>query len=81
MTSFVSIIKWNGGVVSYRIVESGFDFYTAYLVKKTATAELPEEITIQNFRSYSANTPSADPLVDKLVAAIKVAELDGDAPV
>lgn len=77
MGSFISIIKLDNGVASYKVVEGGHKGYTAYLVKNTSSSSLPEEVSIDHLQEpWVAN--DNDPLMDKLLIAIKSNTFLGD---
>lgn len=70
MISFVSIIKLESGVASYRVVERAENDFTAYLVRNASSQPLPQEVRIdsQNARQDGSD---ADPVVGKLISAIR----------
>jgi hypothetical protein len=79
MISFVSIIKLENGVASYKVVERTENDYTAYLVRNTSPQPLPEEVIIDAQKAQQAED-DGDPLVVKLVTAIKSSSLMDDDP-
>jgi hypothetical protein len=78
MISFVSIIKLESGVASYKVVERTGNDYTAYLVRNASSQTLPQEVTIDG-RKASQEGPDSDPVVDKLITVIRSnAHIDSD---
>jgi hypothetical protein len=77
MSTFISIIKLDGGAASYRVVEGSGSGYTAYLVKNTSTTALPSQVTIDRLQTLKPHTDN-DPLMDKLITAIKTNAFAGE---
>lgn len=70
MISFVSIIRLESGVASYRVVERKENDFTAYLVRNASSQPLPEEVNIDAEKARQEGC-DADPVVDRLITAIK----------
>lgn len=70
MISFVSIIKLDSGVASYKVVERPGNDYTAYLVRNASSQSLPQELTIDRQKARKSED-DGDPVVEKLITAIK----------
>lgn len=70
MISFVSIIKLESGVASYKVVERTENDYTAYLVRNASSQPLPEEVQIDAGRACQEGH-EADPVVEKLITVIR----------
>jgi hypothetical protein len=70
MTSFVSIIKLESGVASYRVVERTENGFTAYLVRNASSQSLPQEVCIDGQKAWQDGS-DADPVVGKLITAIR----------
>jgi hypothetical protein len=79
MGSFISIIKLNNGVASYKVVDGGHKGYTAFLVKNTSSSSLPEEVSIDHLEEQWDQNDN-DPLMDKLLIAIKSNPFLGEEP-
>jgi hypothetical protein len=79
MGSFISIIKLDGGVASYKVVEGVHNGYIAFLVKNTSSCSLPEQVSIDHLQEQRVPDDS-DPLMDKLLIAIKCNPFLGDEP-
>lgn len=79
MGSFISIIKLDNGVASYKVVEGGHRAYTAYLVKNTSSCSLPEQVSIDHLQEQWDQSDN-DPLMDKLLIAIKSNPFLGEEP-
>ena len=79
MGSFISIIKLDNGVASYKVVEGEHQGYTAYLVKNTSSSSLPEEVSIDHLQDQWELSDN-DPLRDKLLIAIKSNPFLGEDP-
>lgn len=78
MISFVSIIKLESGVASYKVVERTGNDFTAYLVRNASAQPLPQEVRIDDLKGRQEGS-DADPVVDKLITAIRSgAFIDGD---
>jgi hypothetical protein len=78
MISFVSIIRLESGVASYRVVEHMDNDFTAYLVRNASSQSLPEEVRI-DARKDPMEGSGADPVVNKLITAIRSGSfLDSD---
>lgn len=78
MISFVSIIKLESGVASYKVVERLGSDYTAYLVRNASSQPLPEEVQIAAVQARQEGS-DADPVVDKLITAIRSSsQMEGD---
>lgn len=67
MSSFVSIIKLDSGVASYKVVERTHNDYIAYLVRNSTSQALPRELSIDALKPQG----DGDPVVEKLLTAIK----------
>lgn len=79
MISFVSIIKLESGVASYKVVERTERDYTAYLVRNASAQPLPEEVRIDAEKARQEGH-DADPVVEKLITAIRSnAFMEGDS--
>lgn len=70
MISFVSIIKLESGVASYKVVERTDNDYTAYLVRNASSQSLPEEVRIDAVRAGQEGY-DADPVVERLITVIR----------
>lgn len=70
MSTFVSIIKLDSGVASYKVVERTQNDYTAYLVRNNSSQALPLEVNI-DAQKVPHEGEARDPLVDKLLVAIR----------
>ena len=79
MGSFISIIKLNNGVASYKVVEVEHKGYTAYLVKNASSSSLPEQVSIDHLEAQWDQCDT-DPLMDKLLVAIKSNPFLGEEP-
>lgn len=78
MISFVSIIKLESGVASYKVVERAENDITAYLVRNASSQSLPEEVRIDAQKARQEGS-DADPVVDKLITVIRSESfMDGD---
>lgn len=78
MISFVSIIKLESGVASYKVVERSDNDFTAYLVRNASAQPLPEEVQIDPVRAHQEGG-DADPVVEKLITVIRSeASMEGD---
>ncbi|MBD0333469.1 MAG: hypothetical protein ICV66_12530 [Chitinophagaceae bacterium] len=72
MTNFTTILQLDGGLASY-YVEENRGFYSAALIKSTASCTLPEEVVISRKQTLKAS-PANDPVMNKLINAIKSTE-------
>ena len=79
MTNFITIIKWGSGTASYQVIENAGEGYTAYLMKNTSAADLPQELIIAKLQTLSSGS-TRDALTDKLISAIRSVSYAGDEP-
>lgn len=80
MISFVSIIKLESGVASYKVVERTENDFTAYLVRNASSQSLPQEVNIDGEKARQEG-PDADPVVDRLITAIRSNAFMGTDPI
>lgn len=76
MVSFVSIMRLDDGLASYRVNESR-EFYRAELISATCGSVLPGELTISK-PLHSCETSPDDKVMNKLMQAIRSASADLD---
>lgn len=78
MISFISIIRYNGSMASYRVEADKDHNYVACLLKSTSDKPLPQEITIEKNLALKDNDSSDNPIVNKLICAIRNVEVNRD---
>ena len=79
MTNFITIIKWGSGTASYQVIEGAYDEYTAYLMKNTSAADLPQELVIDKLQTLRAGN-TTDALTSRLISAIRSVAYAGEEP-
>lgn len=71
--NFTTVLKIEGAIASYKVNDRG-TVYTAELIKSSSNAYFPQEVVI-NRNIIKKGTACHDPLMNKLVHAIKSEEL------